>query len=104
MSAIRYPRFRDAPYDARVRPNHCEIDVTWKEEDSPQRFCGDNWCSGGCELPALVIPIGAKNRVKASGSQVAMGPLFQPIRVEWGGRVVEVPEEYRAGVLERWWL
>lgn len=72
--------------------------VTWSECEQPQRFCGDNWCTGDCGLPALMLPPPGDSRVprKASGSQVACGEAFQWLRVErWNGPIVMVPDEHR---------
>lgn len=109
MRPKRYPVVQDAPYDeSRPRFIHVDILVTWKEGDQPQRFCGDNWCTGNCGLPALIIPWppceGRERYAKVSGSQVACGPLMQAKRVEWMGEKIEVPEEHRADFNRRlWW-
>jgi hypothetical protein len=107
MKPIIYPRIR-CPSD--VAATHPAIEITWKENESPQRFCGDNWCKGSCNLPALIIPLpdveslDLRDRyLKASGSQVACGAVMQSKRVDWGGERILVPEEYRSRFLEAWW-
>lgn len=102
----RYPRIKDAPFE--FGKTHCEIDVTWAEGQESQRFCGDNWCTGTCGLPVLMIPWpsvqGRERWGKASGSQVACGSLMQCKRVEWTGSRVDVPNEHRADFEKRlWW-
>lgn len=104
---MSYPKIRDAPSsdDARL---HSEIDVTWREGDPPQRFCGDNWCTGACGLPALLItrtPVPGIPDLfsKASGSQVAHGRVMQAKRVAWRGARMEVPKEFREWFEERVW-
>jgi hypothetical protein len=81
--------------------------VTWKDGEEPQRFCGDNWCNGKCRLPALLIPAphDPLSPLKASGSQVACGAAFQPLRVKaWKGKRVLVPEEHRERLAKlMWW-
>ena len=55
--------------------------------------CGDGWCDGSCGWPALTISFPEVNsdpkRLRAMGSQVAMGMVFQPFRGMWNGEVVE---------------
>lgn len=108
MSEKRYPVVVDA-YTNKHQPLHCEIDVIWQDAESPQRFCGDNWCTGKCKLPALVIPLDAPENTdrdwftKASGSQVAHGRFMQVKRVEWNGERILVPEEFREDFLKRYW-
>ena len=104
----RYPLVKDTERESRTTDMHAEIDVTWAGGQPPQRFCGDNWCTGKCGLPALIIPwssAGGRNYwAKASGSQVACGALMQGRRVEWTGATVEVPPEHRADFEKRlWW-
>lgn len=106
---IRYPRIQDVRSIECADPLHSEIDVTWREEDPPQRFCGDNWCTGACNLPALVIPwppspYDSDRFSKASGSQVACGSVMQGKRVNWTGARVEVPPEFRKFMEGRIWL
>ena len=103
-----WPRVRDASRDTRTHRLHPEIDVMWGEHAPAQRFCGDNWCDGRCGLPALVIPWpdceGRERFAKASGSQVACGPLMQAKRCDWTGPRVEVPEEMRSELGQRIWF
>jgi hypothetical protein len=86
MKEQPFPRIRDADRATRKTHLHCEIDVTWADGASPQRFCGDNWCTGDCGLPALIIPrqsfdCAPDRFAKASGSQVACGSVMQERRV-----------------------
>lgn len=97
----RYPILGDVPY-SESSSIHCDIQVIWADGAPPVVFCGDNWCTGTCGLPALVIP-GTEPR-KASGSQVAMGQAFQSLRVKWKGPIVEVPVEHRKDLGSRWYL
>lgn len=104
----RYPLVNGFP-DGWEERDHCAVAVTWHEGESPQVFCGDNDCTGPCGLPALIIPwppspTDSDRYSKASGSQVACGPLMQSKRVQWTGDRVLVPEEHRADFEKRWYL
>jgi hypothetical protein len=109
----RYPRTGEPSKEARdalkIDGIHSEVAVTWVEGGKEEIFCGDNWCTGGCGLPALIIPWpptphDADRFSKASGSQVACGPLMQPKMVKWKGKRVLVPEEHRADFERRLYL
>lgn len=105
-----YPNMRDDDVFEYKGRRHAVL-VTWAEGEEAHRFCGDNWCTGECGLPALMLlqrVDGAPSDFKpvprkASGSQVACGQAFQSLRVEWVGEVVEVPEEYRGVAAEMMW-
>ena len=105
---MNYPAIRDVPFRERGDARHVEIRVFWAEGQEPKTFCGDNWCTGKCGLPALVISAepcdGDGLFWKASGSQVACGPVMQSMRVQWDGEKVEVPDVHRARFQRLlWW-
>ncbi len=52
--------------------------------------CGYSWCSGACGHPALVLRTARGEELKAYGSMVACGAVFQSWRVEWQGAKVTV--------------
>jgi hypothetical protein len=61
-------------------------------------------------LPALVITyedpdLGRAKTVKAHGSMVACGPVFQGFRVPWTGQTEQVPEDQDKAELFKlmWW-
>jgi hypothetical protein len=85
-------------------------------------FCGDGYCAGGCGLPALTLRLyysekdanaalsanaavderGYYHDLKAMGSQVASGPVWQ--RRRWEGARVYLPDEYIIPhIAEMWW-
>lgn len=109
----RYPRIGEPSREARaaltIDGTHSEVAVTWEEGGKEEIFCGDNWCTGWCGLPALIIPWphsphDADRFSKASGNQVACGRLMQPTMVKWKGKRVLVPEEHREDFEKRWYL
>lgn len=103
----RFPRIGYPPRELREALNldriHSEVAVTWTEGATPEVYCGDNWCTGGCGLAALVMPGFHGGTLKVSGSQVACGMLMQALRVEWTGPRVDVPQEHREDFLGRWY-
>lgn len=51
--------------------------------------CGYSWCTGSCGFPAFILEIQGKT-LKAYGSMVACGLVFQSWRVEWVGKTIPV--------------
>lgn len=71
-------------------------------------YCADTWCTGKCGLPALTLlltNIDGINDLKAHGSAVACGPVWQRFRVKWTGEKVFVPEFLNQEELLKlmWW-
>lgn len=58
---------------------------TITESTTGTTACGDSWCDGRCGLPALTL-----DGLRAFGSGVARGLVFQPFRVPWRGQCVAV--------------
>lgn len=80
------------------------IEVRYRPYDVPRRFCGESWCGGTCELPALIIPATDDwPELKAYSSMVACGPVMQRWRVKWAGAKVEIPETYWPDFLKMMW-
>src|SRR5512143_289286 len=84
---------------------HNIIEVIFSENKSPLKFCGDSWCSGKCNMPALIIPE-SDNMLehKMYSNMTAFGQLMQPWRVKWIGEKIEIPEQYREELMKRYWM
>jgi hypothetical protein len=67
-----------------------------------RRFCGSSWCSGECGHAALVTHHNGLN-LRAFGSQVACGPVFQAFRGTWIGEMVQVEGNPDALIKMMWW-
>ncbi len=67
--------------------------------------CGDSWCDGTCGLPALVLKDNGQE-LRAFGSMVACGSVFQNFRHPWNGTKIEVSlgDMKTRDVLKRFWL
>lgn len=68
--------------------------------------CGDSWCHGQCGLPAFVLQTSYGKELRAFGSMVAFGPVFQDFRISWTGSKVAVTlgSTSEAEALKRvWW-
>ena len=67
--------------------------------------CGESWCNGRCGLPALTLRVGDKV-LRAFGSMVAYGPVFQQFRVPWTGEqvAVDLGETTVNEALQRYWM
>lgn len=84
---------------------HPDLLVQFEADKEPVLCCGDSWCHGACDLPALVIPAeGDRREMKAYSSMTACGPVMQSWRLEWKGSRLEVPPEHWADFLKRMWL
>jgi hypothetical protein len=68
--------------------------------------CGFSWCNGSCGLPALVLLREGKSELRAFGSMVAMGPVFQEFRIPWRGAKVSITlgDESVEVLLKRFWM
>lgn len=101
MSHVTYPRIRDLFVDRSL-----VLTVQWREDAAPVHYCGETWCTGGCGLPALVVPqpnqLGCE--LKARSSMAAHGPVMQPWGPKnWTGERAEVPEEHRDFIMKAYW-
>ena len=87
--------------------NHPVMPVEF-EEGVKVYVCGDSWCTGFCELPALTMEWfdGEKTRkLKAYGDMTASGPVWQAWRVEWTGKTLPLPPQFPPeSQLKRYWL
>lgn len=65
--------------------------MTWTEP----KYCGSTHCDGECGHPALVFTDITGRLLRAHGSQVACGLVFQMQRSgrQWTGKTEEVPAE-----------
>jgi hypothetical protein len=78
---------------------------TITESTSGVVACGFSWCNGSCGLPALVLEHNGKE-LRAFGSMVAMGPVFQDFRIPWRGAKVPITmgDESVDVLLKRFWM
>jgi hypothetical protein len=65
-------------------------------------FCGASWCGGECGLPALVTRYNGRE-LRAFGSHVACGPVFQSFRAFWTGEKVAADGDPASLVKMMWW-
>jgi len=79
--------------------------ATITESTSGVVACGESWCSGQCGLPALVMMRNGKE-LRAFGSMVAMGPVFQAFRLAWTGTKTPIMlgDESAESLLKRFWM
>jgi hypothetical protein len=76
-----------AGYTADQHPADKHPTIT--ESTSGVVACGDSWCDGRCDLPALVLST-TDEELRVFGSMVACGLVFQVFRRSWQGKKVEV--------------
>lgn len=102
MGGVRFPQVRDGYVGDRLT-----LMVRWTDGAEPVHYCGESHCTGGCGLPALVIPVPNDwgTELKARSSMTARGLVMQPWGTpHWSGVKAEAPEEHRAALLKAYWL